>query len=46
VVRVFVEYGEPGNGPWRDLWVLTFDDDDRCSSFEEGPFAPAPAGEA
>jgi uncharacterized protein (TIGR02246 family) len=40
VVRVFVEYGSPGSGPWRDLWVLRFAEDGRCSSFEEWPFAP------
>ena len=45
VVRVFVEYGAAGSGPWRDLWVLTFDDDGRCSAFEEWPFAPEPAAE-
>lgn len=40
VVRVFVEYGARGSRPWRDLWVLRFATDGRCSSFEEWPFAP------
>ncbi len=40
VVRVFVEYATPVATRWRDLWVLQFDDDGRCSSFEEWPFAP------
>lgn len=40
VVRVLVEYGASGNKPWRDLWVLQFTSDGRCSSFEEWPFAP------
>ena len=40
VVRVAVEYGGPEPSRWRDLWVLRFADDGRCSSFEEWPFAP------
>jgi ketosteroid isomerase-like protein len=40
VVRVFVEYGATGQRPWRDLWVLRFAADGRCSWFEEWPFAP------
>jgi hypothetical protein len=45
VVRVAVEYGAERSGPWKDLWVLGFADDGRCSSFEEWPFAPdQPAG--
>lgn len=40
VVRVSVEYAAPGAGRWRDLWVLRFAPDGRCSSFEEWPFAP------
>ncbi len=40
VVRVFVEYGAQGNRRWRDLWVVRFGGDGRCSSFEEWPFAP------
>src|SRR5689334_1333273 len=45
VVRVAVEYDAGRSGPWKDLWVLGFADDGRCSSFEEWPFAPdQPAG--
>ena len=40
VVRLAVDYGDPGGRRWRDLWVLRFDDDGRCSAFEEWPFAP------
>ena len=40
VVRVFVTYDAPGGRSWRDLWVLTFDDDGRCRAFEEWPVAP------
>lgn len=40
VVRVFVEYLAPGGLAWRDLWVLRFADDGRCSAFEEWAFAP------
>ncbi len=39
VVRVSVEYAVAGDGRWRDLWVLRFGPDGRCSSFEEWPFA-------
>jgi uncharacterized protein (TIGR02246 family) len=39
VVRVAVEYASRGAGRWRDLWVLRFAPDGRCSSFEEWPFA-------
>ena len=40
VVRVSVEYAAPEQQRWRDLWVLEFAADGRCSSFEEWPFAP------
>jgi ketosteroid isomerase-like protein len=40
VVRVLVEYADPEAGSWRDLWVLHFAADGRCSSFEEWPFSP------
>jgi hypothetical protein len=40
VVRVAVDYGDPGSSRWRDLWVLRFDETGRCTSFEEWPFAP------
>jgi SnoaL-like domain len=39
VVRVFVRYAASGRY-WRDLWLLRFAADGRCSSFEEWPFAP------
>ena len=38
VVRAEVDYAVGGR--WRDLWVLTFDAEGRCASFEEWPFAP------
>jgi ketosteroid isomerase-like protein len=38
VVRVQVDYAD--SRPWRDLWVLGFAEDGRCSSFEEWPFSP------
>jgi uncharacterized protein (TIGR02246 family) len=44
VVRVFVEYGAPRSS-WRDLWVLRFAGDGRCSSFEEWPFTPTQLSE-
>jgi SnoaL-like protein len=40
VVRVEVSYGEPVWQEYRDLWVLRFASDGRCSWFEEWPFWP------
>jgi len=40
VVRVEVRYGEPVSAEWRDLWIIEFDDDGACVSFEEWPVAP------
>ena len=40
VVRTEVEYVRPDPGRWRNLWVLRFASDGRCSAFEEWPFAP------
>jgi ketosteroid isomerase-like protein len=40
VVRVSVEYLGSPPSRWRDLWVLRFGDDGRCTGFEEWPFAP------
>jgi uncharacterized protein (TIGR02246 family) len=44
VVRVQVDYGPGADGTprsrWRDLWVIRFDADGRCTEFEEWPFAP------
>jgi ketosteroid isomerase-like protein len=39
VVRVFVDYHDGQR--WRDLWVLSLDENGRCAHFEEWPFAPA-----
>ena len=40
VVRVSVDYADAISGRWRDLWVLRFDAEGRCTEFEEWPFAP------
>ncbi len=40
VVRVEVEYGDPVEQEYRDLWVVRFADDGRCRWFEEWPFWP------
>lgn len=40
VVRVSVDYTGRLSSRWRDLWVLVFADDGRCTAFEEWPFAP------
>ena len=40
VVRVEVFYGEPVHQEYRDLWVMRFAADGRCSAYEEWPFAP------
>jgi hypothetical protein len=39
VVRVAVDY-DTGKR-WRDLWLVTLDDEGRCTAFEEWPFAPS-----
>ena len=44
VVRVSVDYEDVTSGRWRDLWVLRFNDDGRCTEFEEWPFAPGQSG--
>jgi hypothetical protein len=41
VVRLEVRYGQPTRQVYRDLWVIAFDDADRCRTFEEWPFWPA-----
>jgi hypothetical protein len=41
VARVEVRYGDPVNQEYRDLWIMRFAEDGRCSSFEEWPFWPA-----
>jgi hypothetical protein len=38
VVRVHVDYDDGQR--WRDLWLLTMNDDGRCEHFAEWPFAP------
>ena len=40
VARVEVHYERDGGREWRDLWLMRFDGDGRCSAFEEWPFAP------
>lgn len=40
VIRAEVRYADPVSGHWRDLWLVTFAEDGRCSEFEEWPFAP------
>ena len=35
-----VEYGEPINRSYRDIWIVTLDGDGRCTAFEEWPFWP------
>jgi SnoaL-like domain len=41
VARITVDYVKGGS--WRDLWVLEFAGDGRCSRFEEWPFTPGQA---
>ena len=40
VVRAEVTYGDPPVQEYRDLWVIRFADDGRCTGFEEWPFWP------
>jgi ketosteroid isomerase-like protein len=40
VVRARVHYGDPVRQEYFDLWVIRFEDDHRCVSFEEWPFWP------
>ena len=40
VARVEVRYGDPSPRIYRDLWIVTLDEDGLCSSFEEWPFFP------
>ena len=39
VVRAEVHYASPEQ-EYRDLWIIQFGDDGRCSSFEEWPYWP------
>jgi hypothetical protein len=40
VVRLQVQYGDPVDQEYRDLWILQFAPDGRCREFEEWPFWP------
>ncbi|HEV2452196.1 MAG TPA: nuclear transport factor 2 family protein [Streptosporangiaceae bacterium] len=40
VVRAEVCYGDPPRQEYRDLWVIQFADDGRCTRFEEWPYWP------
>lgn len=40
VVRAEVHYGDPPRQEYRDLWVICFAGDDRCTWFEEWPYWP------
>ena len=40
VVRALVRYGDPLRQEYRDLWVIRFADNGRCTWFEEWPFWP------
>jgi ketosteroid isomerase-like protein len=40
VVRTAVTYRCGADRHWRNLWILRFAEDGRCSRFEEWPFAP------
>jgi catechol 2,3-dioxygenase-like lactoylglutathione lyase family enzyme len=40
VVRVEVEYRHSSPSEYRDLWVIRFAEDGRCTSFEEWPYWP------
>jgi ketosteroid isomerase-like protein len=44
VARVGVRYGEPRPQEYLDLWIITLDDDGRCTAFEEWPFWPPGSG--
>ncbi|TCB97281.1 nuclear transport factor 2 family protein [Micromonospora zingiberis] len=44
VVRVEVRYGDPVDQEYRDLWIMRFTEDGRCSLFEEWPFPQHPVG--
>jgi hypothetical protein len=40
VARIGVWYGDPIHQEYKDLWVMQFGSDGRCTSFEEWPFWP------
>ncbi len=39
IVRIQVNYANDTPPRWRDLWVITFNDQGLCATFEEWPFA-------
>ncbi|WP_021596047.1 MULTISPECIES: nuclear transport factor 2 family protein [Actinomadura] len=40
VVRIEVTYERDDLARWRDLWIMRFDTEGRCTQFEEWPFTP------
>ena len=44
VARLEVRYGAPRNRVYRDIWIVTLDEQGRCSAFEEWPFWPPGSG--
>ncbi len=40
VVRLHVHYAPPREQIYRDLWVITLNDEGLCTRFEEWPFWP------
>jgi hypothetical protein len=46
VVRLHVQYGDPLNQEYRDLWIVTLDASGRCTAFEEWPYWPPGTGGA
>lgn len=39
-VRIEVTYERDDLARWRDLWIMRFDTEGRCTQFEEWPFTP------
>jgi uncharacterized protein (TIGR02246 family) len=44
VARLEVRYLKPGGKTYRDIWIVTLDDQGRCTEFEEWPFWPPESG--
>jgi hypothetical protein len=40
IARLEVRYGDPTTRIYRDLWVVTLDENGLCTAFEEWPFFP------
>jgi hypothetical protein len=40
VAKVEVFYGDPVAQEYKDIWIIHFDHEGRCDSFEEWPFWP------